>query len=281
LYVPGNPGSHITDSTGEPLNAKRIFPHDGDLIGGQAMQYFTKILAIALSIAFVTACATAYKAKPLPFRAAESYPNATEIAGAWVGAQGYVDKDQANKAFGFDVRGAGMLPVQVVFDNRGDHPIKINPSQTFLEDEEGNLWPILGRDIAYDRATKYAQSKQIVSEGAYHGVLGAAAGAIIGAAVGIVTGSNVGGALGKGAVLGGAAGATIGGTKGYASGEARKEIVNDLREKTLQNLPVQPKTIAHGFLFFPGEASSANNLRLQLTEEDTGKVHVLNMSLLP
>ncbi|MBI4776863.1 MAG: hypothetical protein HY788_22230 [Deltaproteobacteria bacterium] len=243
------------------------------------MRNFGKILAIALSIALVIACSTAYKAKPLPFRAAESYSNAKEVAGAWVGAQAYADKEHAEQAFGFDVRGAGMLPVQVVFDNRGDHPIKINPGQTFLEDNEGNLWPILEREIAYDRATKYAQSKQIVSEGVYHGALGAAAGAIIGAAVGIVTGANVGAALGKGAALGGAAGATIGGTKGYASGEARKEIINDLREKTLENVPVQPKTIAHGFLFFPGEASSAKNLRLQIMEEDTGKVDVLNMAL--
>ena len=243
------------------------------------MRNLTKILTIGLLIIFAAACSTAYKAKPLPFRAADSYPNSTEFGETLVGAQAYADKEQAKDAFGFDVRGAGMLPVQVVFDNRGEHPVKINPSQTFLEDQEGNLWPILDREIAYDRATKYAQTKQIVSEGAYHGVLGAAAGAIIGAAVGIVTGSNVGAALGKGAALGGAAGATLGGTKGYASGDARKEIVSDLRQKTLENLPVQPKTIAHGFLFFPGEALSVKNLRLQLMEEDTGKVHVLNLAL--
>ena len=243
------------------------------------MRNLTKILTIGLLVIFAAACSTAYKAKPLPFRAADSYPNSTEFGETLVGAQAYADKEQAKDAFGFDVRGAGMLPVQVVFDNRGEHPIKINPTQTFLEDQEGNLWPILDREIAYDRATKYAQSKQIVSEGAYHGVLGAAAGAIIGAAVGIVTGTNVGGALGKGAALGGAAGATLGGTKGYASGEARKEIIADLRAKTLENVPVQPKTIAHGFLFFPGEAVSAKNLRLQLMEEDTGKVHVLNLAL--
>ena len=243
------------------------------------MRNLTKILTIGLLIIFAAACSTAYKAKPLPFRAADSYPNSTEFGETLVGAQAYADKEQAKEAFGFDVRGAGMLPVQVVFDNRGEHPIKINSTQTFLEDQEGNLWPILAREIAYDRATKYAQSKQIVSEGAYHGVLGAAAGAIIGAAVGIVTGTNVGGALGKGAALGGAAGATLGGTKGYASGEARKEIIADLREKTLENVPVQPKTIAHGFLFFPGEAASVKSLRLQLMEEDTGKVHVLNLAL--
>jgi hypothetical protein len=37
--------------------------------------------------------------------------------------------------------------------------------------------------------------------------------------------------------------------------------------------------MAHGFLFFPGEATSAKRLRLQLREVDTGAVHVVNLNL--
>jgi hypothetical protein len=33
--------------------------------------------------------------------------------------------------------------------------------------------------------------------------------------------------------------------------------------------------LAYGFLFFPGEASTAKQLRLQLMETDTGNVHVV------
>ena len=80
-------------------------------------------------------------------------------------------------------------------------------NQTFLEDADGNLWPILNREIAYERATKFSQTKQIFKEGAYGGFLGATAGAVIGAAVGIVTGENVGEAAGKGAAAGAAVGA--------------------------------------------------------------------------
>src|SRR4030042_1495161 len=87
---------------------------------------------------------------------------------------------------------AGLRPVQVVFDNQGTHPLRINPGQTFLEDAQGNLWPILNEQTAYERATRYADTKQIFKEGAYGGFLGAAAGAIIGAAIGIVAGGNVG-----------------------------------------------------------------------------------------
>jgi len=105
---------------------------------------------------------------------------------------------KAAEAFGFDVRGAGMLPVQVVFDNAGPHTFKINPGQSFLEDDQGNLWPLLDDKTAYDRTTRYAQTKQIFKGGAYSGLLGAAAGAVIGTAIGIVAGGGVGEAMGKG-----------------------------------------------------------------------------------
>jgi hypothetical protein len=238
------------------------------------------MIIAAIILVVTTACATSYKAKPLPFRLPGSYENVVEVGGALVAAQAYADPNKAKEAFGFDVRGAGMLPVQVVFDNQGPYSLKINPQQTFLEDEVGNLWPILSEQTAYERVTKYAQTKQIFKEGAYHGFLGATAGAIIGAAIGIVAGENVAVAAGKGAVVGAATGATLGGIKGYASSdEARRAIINDLNQKSLENKAINSKNIAYGFLFFPGEAPSAKQLRMQLIEVESGKVHVLKFNL--
>jgi hypothetical protein len=249
------------------------------ITGGTSMSRGLRILGITVFFTFLVACATSYKVKPLPFRAAASYANATEVAGATVGAKAFVSANEAKQAFGFDVRGAGMLPVQVVFDNQGFHPLEINAVQTFLEDSEGNLWPVLASKTAYERATKYSQTKQIFKEGAYSGFLGATAGALIGAAVGVVTGENVGSAAGKGAAVGAAAGATLGGVKGYTSDDPRYAIIEDLQEKSLENRAVQPQSLAHGFIFFPGEAKSAKQLRMQLVEVDTGTVHVLKLNL--
>jgi len=44
-------------------------------------------------------------------------------------------------------------------------------------------------------------------------------------------------------------------------------------------IAVKPKNLAHGIIFFPGEASSAKQLRLQLIEVDTGKIHLLKFRL--
>ena len=238
------------------------------------MNKVTQILAMCILLAFGGSCSTSYKAKPLPFKSPNAYPNRTEIAGAVIGARAYVDPKEAKEAFGFDIRGAGMLPVQVVFDNQGSHPLEINGSQTFLEDGEGNLWPILSSEMAYERATKYAQTNDTFKEGAYGAFLGGAAGAVIGAAVGIVTGENVAVSAGKGAAAGAAAGGSLGGIKGYNSDNARLAVIDDLRQKSLQSKAIEPNGLAYGFLFFPGEAQSAKQLRLQVRETDTNSVQV-------
>lgn len=237
-----------------------------------------RILICVAILALVAGCASSYKAKPLPFRTPTAYPNHVEVAGAFVGAEAFSDASKATAAFGFDVRSAGMLPVQVVFDNQGPHALEIKGDQTFLIDDKGNLWPVLSSKTAYERATKYAKTKQIFKEGAYGGFLGAAAGSIIGAAIGVVTGEDVLSTVGKGAAVGAAAGTTLGGAGAYGSNNARQAIIADLREKSLQNKAVKPKSLAHGFLFFPGEAGTARQLRLQLIERETGKIHVLNLS---
>jgi len=226
-----------------------------------------------VAVVFMVGCSTAYKAEPLPFRTPAAYHNQVDVDGAEVAGEAFTNPKAAKKAFGFDILGAGMLPVQLVFDNQGQSPLEINPGQTFLEDDQGNLWPILTNEFAYQRATKYAQTHEIFKKGAYSGFLGAAAGSLIGAAVGIVSGENVGSAVGKGAAVGAAAGATLGGGAGYAnSDEARSAVVRDLRGKSLQNKPIEPGELSHGILFFPGEAKSAKQLRLQLKDTDTGKV---------
>jgi hypothetical protein len=239
----------------------------------------TTMAIIFCEVMLIAGCSSSYKAQPLPFKEPSTYPNSVTVEGVVLGAQSFAQPDAARKAFGFDVRAAGMLPVQLVFDNRGTHPIEVEADQTFLEDQQGNLWPILSSTIAYERATKYSQTNETFKEGTYKGFLGAAAGSIVGAAIGIVSGEDIGSAIGKGAAVGAAAGMTIGGAQAYNSDDARRAIIQDFRDKSLQNKTIEPQTLAHGVLFFPGEATSTKKLRLKLLQKDTGKTHVLEMDL--
>lgn len=231
------------------------------------------LIVIFLLVA-VSAC-TKYERQVVPFQLPAAYPNATEAAEATIAAKAYDGKDEAGNAFGFDIRGAGILPVQVIFDNKGAHSLEILPGQTFLVDEANNLWPILDASLAYDRINKKTELGNVVPEGAKSGMLAGAAGGIIGAAIGIVTGTSVGEAAAKGAAIGAAAGLTMGGAKGLTDDEARYQIRDDLKTRSLEKRAVKPHEIAHGFIFFPGEAGKPKELRLHLKATDTGTIYPL------
>jgi hypothetical protein len=251
--------------------------YDQDEEVRMARKTFCVCCVIALVLA--TAC-TSYKRQPVSFKMPSAYPNATEVAGATVAAKAYYDPKEAKEAFGFDIRSAGLYPVQVIFDNLGDYSLAVEPSQTFLVDGQGNLWSIIDSGLAYDRVKDKSELARIGKEGAKTGLYGSAAAALLGAAVGIVSGENVLESAGKGAVLGGAVGATVGGASAATSGEnARAAIARDLREKSLENKAVPPHSIAHGFIFFPGEAEGAGELRLQLRVVETGSVMTIRLAL--
>jgi hypothetical protein len=241
------------------------------------MKRAVSFLFIFCVTGFLLAGCASYNQQVVPFKMPSAYPNATEVAGATVAAKAYDDSQEAQNAFGFDIRGAGVFPVQVIFDNRGPHPLEIAPDQTFLVDEQGNLWPVLDSGLVYNRVAKKTELGRVAPEAAKGSLLGGAAGAILGAAIGIVSGTNVGSAAGKGAALGAAAGATIGGARGLSDRDPQAQIREDLERRSLESRPVRPYEIANGFIFFPGEAGKSRELRLRLREIDTRKSHVLIM----
>ena len=178
-----------------------------------------------------------------------AYPNLVKVAGLEIGARAYPEPNEAQGVFGFDIRGAGLLPVQVVIDNKGNYPLEINPSQTFLVDQQNNFWPVLDKRLAYDRVAKSAQPAAIGSSAVSSGFLAGAAGALIGAAIGIATGQHVGNYALGGAAIGAAAGATVGGAQAIGDHPVYREIADDLRTKSLENRPVKPLELVNGFIF--------------------------------
>jgi hypothetical protein len=234
--------------------------------------------AVCLVLALLAAC-TAYQSQEVPFRPPSAYPGMQVIDGAQVAAEAYADKARAKEAFGFDIRSAGLLPVQVVIDNRGGTTLEVVPEQTFLIDATGNYWNLLDRRTAYQRVEGSSEYARIAKGAGKSSLLGAAGGAVIGAAIGILTGENVGEALGKGAAAGAAGGAIIGGANSAASGDEERQISRDLANKTLENRRIKPGILGRGFLFFPGEAPSAGQLRLQLRDTGSGQLYNAILSL--
>ncbi|NPU86018.1 MAG: glycine zipper family protein [Syntrophaceae bacterium] len=236
------------------------------------------IACILLAVFWILAC-TRYESQVVPFKMPKAYPNAVEVDGTTVAAQAFGDPKTAKDAFGFDILGAGVLPVMVVFDNRGDRPLDIVPAQTFLVDQENNLWPVLDQKVAYERIERQTELGEVAPKSAKYGVLGGIAGGLIGAAIGIVSGQSVGEAAMRGAAVGAAAGASVGGTTALSQTDVQARIRDDLNKRSLENRSVRPKEIAYGFIFFPAESKKPVELRIQLREGDTGKLHALIMKL--
>jgi hypothetical protein len=238
-----------------------------------------RIPTVVLVLFLILPGCTSYHSQAVPFRPPAAYPGMQVVAGAQVAAEAYADSDKAKKAFGFDIRKAGLLPVQVVVDNTGNRSLEVVPGQTFLVDAAGGYWNLLDRRTAYDRVEGSSEYARIAKGAGEKSVIGAAGGAIVGAAIGILTGENVGEALGKGAAVGAAGGALYGGAKAGTSGEEERRISRDLANKTLENRVVKPGILGRGFLFFPGEADSARSLRLQLRDTETGELFTTTLAL--
>lgn len=231
-----------------------------------------RIVSIVTMVALISAC-TFYESRQVAFRPPDQYANNQFVAGANVAAEAYSHSGQARDVFGFDIRGAGLMPVQVVMDNRGGRRLELVPDQTFLIDSSGGYWNLLDRRTAYQRVEKSSEFGTIARGAGRSGFLGAAGGALVGLAVGVLGRGNVAEDIGRGAVVGAAGGSIFGGAEAATSGDSGRQIARDLANKELMNRAIEPGTMAHGFLFFPGEAPGGGQLKIQVRDIDTGELY--------
>ncbi|MCK9295738.1 MAG: hypothetical protein M0P70_11710 [Desulfobulbaceae bacterium] len=245
---------------------------------GKTMIARVTIFFLTVSLLFLPSCA--YKERVQPITLPGGTNNHVVVNGVQISAVAFAGKKAANGAFGFDIRGAGLLPVQIVFQNDGDRPVSLVAEQTFLIDSKNQAWPVNTLDRTYSRVEKHVEVGEAAAGAAKPALLFGAAGALAGLAVGIVTGDNIGEAMGKGAAIGAAAGAVGGGVSGYQ--DARGKIKQDLSQKALVNREILPNQIGYGMLFFPGFAEEAQDAaQLRLTLSFSGELHSVTLDLLP
>lgn len=229
-----------------------------------------------LVVALAMGCATyGERVAPVPLPATQAQH--VDVEGVKLFARPYLDPEEAKAAFGFDIRGAGLLPVRFVIDNQSDGAARVRPDQTLLVDEQGNGWPLLTSEQAYQRVKGHVDVGESMVGAAKPAALLGVAGAVAGFAIGVVTGENVGDTMAKGAAVGAAAGAIAGGGQTYDSLETR--VKGDLRRQSLRNRNVTRGELAHGYLFFPGKDEAGSVQTLRLGVEIGGKFHLVNLEL--
>ncbi|MAT65039.1 MAG: hypothetical protein CMN57_05300 [Gammaproteobacteria bacterium] len=236
-----------------------------------------RIGSVLLLATFVLTGCSGYSERVSPIELPSASANRVEVNGAQISATVYLDKDVASSVFGFDVRGAGLIPVRLVIDNQSESPLRLIPQQTFLIDAQDRAWPILEAEAAAERVRAHVDVAETVKGTTKPALLLGGAGALAGFAIGVVTGEDIGSSVAKGAAVGASSGAIVGGAKNYAEIEGR--VRQDMRDKSLENRQVASGDLAYGYLFFPGdnEAQSAQGVRL--TFELGAERHVRNIIL--
>jgi hypothetical protein len=217
---------------------------------------------------------------PIPLPALQS--DHVEAQGAAFAAQSYGDPEQSERAFGFDIHSAGIMPVRFVIDNRGREVVHVIPQQTFLIDLDDQAWPLLTAEQATRRIRESVSlgetARRVVEDFLGGGALGAATGF----AVALVTGNGL--AANFDYVLrsaeAGAAYNVMAGLPAETSNQDHR-IRKDVLSHSMRKKQLQPGELAHGFLFFPGkqEARTAKELRLGL--EFDGYPKVITVPVLP
>ena len=239
------------------------------------MKYKSSVILFTLLFGLFSC--TPYKSQYVGFRPAADYPNNVVAGGVTIGAEAFADQTSAKEAFGFDIKKAGLLPVQVVMDNRSGQQVLLIADQTFLIDDNNRYWNLISNRAAVERVTKATQSGEILGGAAKGAGWGAATGAVLGAAFGVLTGESVVEAAGTGAAVGAAGGAVYGGAQKGTDPQQPRTIADDLRDKGLEGKIIPDQSLANGFLFFPAEAQSARELRLQMREIQSGYLNTLSL----
>lgn len=238
--------------------------------------------ALWLMCTLLVSC-TRYESRIPPVPLPSSNSDHVDVDGARLAAEAYADPDRAEQAFGFDIRGAGLLPVRLVIDNQSASVVKVNPQQTFLIDGDAQAWPLLTGEQAHNRVASAVQSGTLAANSVQGALWGGGAGALTSFAIGLILEGGLGDGfsnrLSEHAALGAGVGAIFGG--GQDTLDLDDRIRRDLIGNALRNQRLQPGELAYGYLFFPGkdEARSAKTLRIGL--ELDGYPQVVSLPLRP
>lgn len=235
-------------------------------------------IAIVLLLPLILAAAVlawfAYGTRTPSLPQPEPDAGRVELAGTRVAASALEDPDEARRAFGFDIRGAGLLPVKVVIENRGTHAARLNPPQTFLIDGQGLAWPLLTADQARGRLaeTLGEGKKPKLEPGARQWI--EAAPILTGFALDVFIQGEPGAAA---SVRSDWLGRLLGEERESPEQRSRR----DLLSRFLSNPPLPAGNTAVAWLFFPGrdEVRGAETLRLAVEAE--GRVQLARIPLAP
>ncbi|MDR2386356.1 MAG: hypothetical protein LBE80_02065 [Deltaproteobacteria bacterium] len=217
------------------------------------------LLAVMLIAA---ACAPRYEFKPVPIRPLEGYSNLINFNGGLVGAHAVYDSKEVVKFFGFDLKKAGVIPIQLSVKNNLPQESLILAKANLL-DAEGLLWEVLPSDVVVRRIDEHTSGGLSGDQGLRRSLLWGLAGGVLGAAIGVASGTSVAEAAGKGAAVGAAIGVTSSiAQAGTDTSSDAGEIQRDFSTRDIDHATIKAGETVNGLLYFPAESAQPKRLKL-------------------
>jgi hypothetical protein len=227
---------------------------------------------VMLAAMLVTAaCAPRYEFKPVPVRSLEAFDSRVAFSGGLVAAHAIYDTKEVTKFFGFDLKKAGVIPVQLAVRNNQDQGALVLYKATLL-DAEGLLWEVLPSDVVVRRIDEHTSGGLSGEQGARRTLLWGLAGGVLGAAIGVVGGTSVAEAAAKGAAVGAAVGVTSSIAQAGTETSDAGEIQRDFSTRNIDHATIGAGETVNGLLYFPAEAAQPRriNLTFKTVEGDIG-----------
>jgi hypothetical protein len=228
------------------------------------LKFFRLAFVPCLLLAFLAvSCAPRYEYKPVPLRPMSGYPSQSSFQEGKIGVKLFYDDAEIKKIFGFNLKNAGVIPVQLLVENHLQEG-SITILQATLTDSNNNVWEVLPADVVYQRLEEHTSGGSSLGHSARRTFLWSLAGGVLGAAVGVVSGTNVGTAAGKGAAVGAAIGVAT--SIGEQSLDNKKDdnLEKDFSERSFEHATIEPSQSAHGLLYFPSEAVNPVSFNLTI-----------------
>lgn len=187
----------------------------------------------------------------VPFMLPENMRGHQDYEGLVVAVVPIATSEHSNRIFGFDMKEAGVLPVQVVMHNTGTKSFVITARQFFGITYEGTYHSALSAGAVGYRIKDVSVGSNVATQATVQGFWGAALGAGVGAGVGLLTG-DLGSGAATGAIIGGGAGVLSGVGDGL-SDDWTEKYKQQLAGQTLGNSDLHPGDIRSGFIYLPSK----------------------------
>lgn len=190
--------------------------------------------------------------------------------GVHIGAELAEDPKQIEEVFGADIRAAGVLPLQLIIENKGAQTIEIVAGQTCLIDDDNRYWRPLSTQAAAEKLDRAEPAAAVVQGKTVK--TAKVSDAVMEMAVAMISRHGAQAPVSKPEPSAGPA-------KPQGEKQGAVDKPDKKRDKGIDGRIMTTGSLMRGYLYFPGDIRLARELRIQIKSRDDGRLQTFTLKL--